>query len=153
QASLPREVRAALAADPDAEVRLNALQTWPDPPEDVVDRALEDADPQVRWLAMRLACHRRPELAAPLLAGGGASVVSTVPLTRAQALGLCRDPSPCTRAAAASNPSLPADLVDVLADDPEHEVRLAVSLRPELTEERRAAIDYHVGPRDRIHPP
>ncbi|HEY8480150.1 MAG TPA: hypothetical protein VIL71_10005 [Spirillospora sp.] len=153
QACLPCAVRAALAADPDAAVRLSALQTWPDPPEDVVDAALEDPDPRLRWLAMRLACHRRPELAAPLLATGRASAASTVPLTREQALELCRDPRPAIRAAAAANPCLPPDLVDVLAGDPEHEVRLAVSLRPELSEEQRAAIDYHVGPQDRLHPP
>ncbi|TDE32867.1 LRV domain-containing protein [Actinomadura sp. 6K520] len=152
-AALPGAVRAALAADPDAKVRMRALLGWPEPPDEVVDAALEDPDPAVRRLAMRLACHRRPEFAAPLLATGQASAVSTVPLDGDQARELCRDPSPATRAAAAANPHLPADLVEVLAADPAHEVRLAVSLRPELTEDRRAAIDYHVGPHDRLHPP
>ena len=152
-ASLPGAVRAALAADPDPKVRLGALQSWPDPPDEVVDAALEDPDPAVRRLAMRLACHRRPEFAAPLLATGHASAVSTVPLDGDQARALCRDPSPAVRAAAAANPHLPPPLVRELAGDPAPEVRLAVSLRPELTEEQRAAIDYEVGPQDRFHPP
>lgn len=152
-ASLPDGVRAALAADPDAKVRLGALLAWPEPPDDVVDAALGDPDPAVRRLAMRLACHRRPELTAPLLATGQTSALSTLPLEEEQARELYRDERPATRAAVAANPHLPPDLVEVLAADPEHEVRLAVSLRPELTEERRAAIDYHVGPEDRIHPP
>lgn len=48
------------------------------------------------------------------------------------------------REALAGNPSLPPDLVARLAVDPEREVRRAVSARPELTEEQRAAIDYTV---------
>ncbi|XRQ14888.1 hypothetical protein ACN3XK_29625 [Actinomadura welshii] len=153
-AALPDGVRAALLADPDAKVRLGALWAWPEPPDEVVDAALEDPDRTVRRLAMRLACHRRPEFAAPLLATGPAhAVASTVPLDAAQARELCADPRTETRAAAAANPHLPPDLVEVLAADPEHEVRLAVSLRPELTEEQRAAIDYRVGPDDRLRPP
>ncbi|MER6570932.1 hypothetical protein ABT288_33325 [Streptomyces sp. NPDC001093] len=49
----------------------------------------------------------------------------------------------------AGNPSLAADLVDRLAVHPGDEVRLAVSLRPELTEARRTAIDFTVAPHAR----
>lgn len=56
------------------------------------------------------------------------------------------------RAQAADNPSLPADLVARLAADPSPGVRLRVSMRQELSEEERAAIDYRVGPEDRIRP-
>jgi hypothetical protein len=42
------------------------------------------------------------------------------------------------------NPHLPPDLVAVLARDEDPYVRDRVSLRPELTEEERAAIDYRV---------
>ncbi|MBO2464093.1 hypothetical protein [Actinomadura violacea] len=150
---LPDGVRAALAADPDPRVRRGALLTWPEPPEEIVDAALEDPDPGVRRTAVSLAAHRRPEVAAPLLAAGDTGAVASVPLDFGQAAALCRDGRDAVRRAVAANPSLPPDLVAALADDPEHEVRLAVSLRPELTEEQRAAIDYRVGPDDRLRPP
>lgn len=50
----------------------------------------------------------------------------------------------------ARNPTFPADLASRLADHDEPAVRLAVSARPELTEEERAAIDWEVGPEDRL---
>ncbi|MFJ9718453.1 hypothetical protein ACIRPQ_21310 [Streptomyces sp. NPDC101213] len=49
----------------------------------------------------------------------------------------------------AAHPCLPAGLVDRLAVDPDDGVRLAVSLRPGLTEARRAAIDFTVDPHAR----
>ncbi|MFJ9917696.1 hypothetical protein ACIRSF_00135 [Streptomyces rubiginosohelvolus] len=49
----------------------------------------------------------------------------------------------------AENPSLPADLVERLAVDYDEAVRLAVSLRPELDETRRMAIDFTAGDLDR----
>jgi hypothetical protein len=58
-----------------------------------------------------------------------------------------------TRARAAADPNLPADLVTVLAADPSPYVRLAVSMRPEFSEVERAAIDYRVAPADRIQTP
>ncbi|WP_239487438.1 hypothetical protein [Streptomyces durocortorensis] len=57
------------------------------------------------------------------------------------------------RAGLTANRGLPDRLVTALASDESPAVRLAVSLRAELTEERRAAIDWHVGPEDRIFPP
>ncbi len=65
---------------------------------------------------------------------------------------LAGDESEHRRATAARDPRLPADLVARLAVDPSDVVRLAVSMRPELTEDQRAAIDYHVGRNDRIPP-
>ncbi|MFF0670548.1 hypothetical protein ACFYVE_20300 [Streptomyces tendae] len=44
-------------------------------------------------------------------------------------------------ASLAENPSLPADLVERLAADPDEAVRLPVSLRPEPDERRRTAND------------
>ncbi|MEU1676772.1 hypothetical protein ABZ752_32750 [Streptomyces roseifaciens] len=42
------------------------------------------------------------------------------------------------------NPSLPADLVERLAADPDEAVRLSVSLRPELDDTRRVSIDFTI---------
>ena len=57
-----------------------------------------------------------------------------------------------TRACAAAEPHLSPETVARLATDPSPQVRLAVSMRPELSEADRAAIDYHVGRDDRINP-
>ncbi|WP_200301467.1 hypothetical protein [Streptomyces adelaidensis] len=50
----------------------------------------------------------------------------------------------------AQNPSLPPDLVERLASDPEHDVRRQVSARPGLTEAQRAAIDHRIDSKDRL---
>ncbi|MER5336822.1 hypothetical protein [Micromonospora sp. NPDC002717] len=63
------------------------------------------------------------------------------PLDRWEAEAKARDDNEWTRAAAAADPSLPTDLVAELAVDPSPAVRLAVSMRPELSEEQRAAIN------------
>jgi hypothetical protein len=73
-------------------------------------------------------------------------------LERQEAEALAGDESAWTRAGAAADPRLPADLVARLASDPSPQVRLAVSMRPELSEAERAAIDYRVDPEDRITP-
>lgn len=50
----------------------------------------------------------------------------------------------------ASNPAAPADVLIPLAGHEDPAVRLAVSARPEPSEEERAAIDWTVGPEDRL---
>ncbi|MFJ7057836.1 hypothetical protein ACIQVA_08785 [Streptomyces microflavus] len=50
----------------------------------------------------------------------------------------------------ALNPTLPADLAAGLADHEDPAVRLAVSARPELSEDERAAIDWRIEPEDRL---
>ena len=73
-------------------------------------------------------------------------------LSRTQAERLAGDADERTRAGAAADPRMPGDLVERLATDPAEAVRLAVSMRPELTEDQRATIDYQVRPTDRIRP-
>ncbi|WP_067502654.1 hypothetical protein [Actinoplanes sp. TFC3] len=75
-----------------------------------------------------------------------------VPLTRAQAEAMVATDNEYSRAQALADPRVPAGIAARFTNDPAHEVRLAVSLRPELTEHQRQAIDYHVGPDDRLRP-
>jgi hypothetical protein len=74
------------------------------------------------------------------------------PLDRAQAEALAGSDNEWERVRAAADYRLPADLVALLATDPSPTVRLEVSMRPELTEQQRAAIDYLVEPQDPIRP-
>ncbi len=135
---------ASLVRYPDPAARRAALRVWDELTADGRATLLDDPDPEVRRSAALCACPRDARLTAALLRD---------PATAPEALrrGLL-DRAHAERYLAegvhlvelAGNPSLPADLVDRLADDPDDEVRLAVSLRPELTEARRAAIDVTV---------
>ncbi|RFU40187.1 LRV domain-containing protein [Actinomadura logoneensis] len=157
---IPPSTRRTLCADQDPGVRAAAVHAWPDPPDDITDRLLADPVPSVRRTAALKVVARRPELVPALLADDelddydkATKVAKTARLDRETALRLARHEDPDFREAVAANPHTPADLVAELARDPEHEVRLAVSMRPELTEEQRAAIDYHVAPKDFVRPP
>ncbi|MGW1321275.1 hypothetical protein ACWD64_01980 [Streptomyces antibioticus] len=146
--SLPAETRAALLADPDDEVRESAL------------RHLRHEDPA--WVESTLPAH-------PSHARTGALLHDA--LSRAVVDQVLTDPAgPDERAMIANNPSLPADVVVLLAGDPDPEVReriarradlgpaerralaedpdprvrLAVSVHPAWSEEERARIDYDV---------
>ncbi|MFB6393573.1 hypothetical protein AAFH96_10700 [Polymorphospora sp. 2-325] len=92
------------------------------------------------------------DLRARLYPAGSSPAPDEPPLDREQAEARACDDNEWTRVAAATDPRLPGDLVARLAVDPSPEVRLAVSMRPELNEQQRAAIDYHVGPDDRVRP-
>ncbi|MEU4620959.1 hypothetical protein AB0G04_13400 [Actinoplanes sp. NPDC023801] len=74
------------------------------------------------------------------------------PVSREEAEEQAASDNEWTRSCAAAEAALSAGTVARLAGDPSPRVRLAVSMRPELTEEQRAAIDYHVGRDDRITP-
>ncbi|GAA3388283.1 LRV domain-containing protein [Cryptosporangium minutisporangium] len=127
----PDDVRAALTRDPEARVRREALEELERPPRDVLAALLDDPDEQVRVVAER----------------------RSQPRDTAKDLREAADPDPWIRARAARDGHLPADVVARLVADPDNRVRVAVSMRPELTEEQRAAIDYHIDPSDRIQPP
>ncbi|WP_432031448.1 hypothetical protein [Streptomyces antibioticus] len=146
--SLPAATRAALLADPDDEVRESAL------------RHLRHEDPA--WVESTLPAH-------PSHARTGALLHDA--LSRTVVDRVLTDPAgPDERAMIAGNPSLPADVVVLLAGDPDPEVReriahradlgpaerralaldpdprvrLAVSVHPAWSEEERARIDYTV---------
>lgn len=161
--SLSAEVRAALLADPDPDVRASA------------ELRLRYEDPQ--WNERELpdrSCHARTHL------------LMHRPLTRAVVDSVLTAPvGKDDRAMIACNPSLPPDVVVLLAADPDPkvrediarrddlapaerralavdpdpEVRLTLSRHPALTESERAGIDYEVpeggsfGPCYQLSPP
>jgi hypothetical protein len=123
---LSDEVRAALLADPDLQIRQAAA----------LHVMHEDAE-RTAWLV--------ETLTDPWQLG---HVLETGLLTRGLAERLMADGSHLTRLAL--NPTFPADLAARLAGHEDPRVRLAVSARPELTEDQRAAIDWTVAPEDRL---
>ncbi|GAA4602876.1 hypothetical protein BJY16_004404 [Actinoplanes octamycinicus] len=150
--------RARLVDDPDAEVR-RALAEGPDMPcepmpAEAYRRLATDPERRVRrmlWLVDSL-----PEVARAVLGGlespFPASPAQPAPppepdvLSPAEVERLVRSEDAGDRwRAARYAPSPPA-----LSADPDPGVRLCLSMRPDLTEEERAAIDYYVGPHDRL---
>ncbi len=72
------------------------------------------------------------------------------PMTAEQARTIAADNSAWKRAGLALEPVLPADVIATLSADPDQMVRTYVSMRPELSEQRRAAIGYQVSTNDRL---
>ncbi|GAB3839195.1 hypothetical protein ACFPIJ_35210 [Dactylosporangium cerinum] len=155
---LPPAQRARLVEDPDEGV-LNALvqrtyaRLWTNDPEPrmpawAFERVIERMPSLTHWVRGNPWVPR--ELRDRLGATEPETEPAAAPLTRADAEALIADEK--TRYRAAEHPDLPADLVARLAVDPDRSVRLAVSMRPELTEEQRAAIDYVVRPNSRLMP-
>ncbi|MFJ6725848.1 PE-PGRS family protein [Streptomyces sp. NPDC091281] len=166
----------ALASDGAARVRAEVCRTaWADlRPED--RRALlDDADGTVREEALFRHHRDRPVSRSVFRAmvgdGDGASpdgaargswtdhggtvpagakeirVLSGLRLERAVAEEAVRHADPARRRALAGNRHLDADLVAVLASDPDAAVRSAVAVRHDLTEEQRALIQVDFDPR------
>ncbi|UYQ60668.1 Mucin-2 [Streptomyces peucetius] len=140
---------ASMATHHSSAARQEAVRAWEILPPGERSALLADPDPGVRRAAAHRECRRDAHVTAELLQD---------PKSAAEAL--CRgllvraDAERCVAegthlAALAENPSLPADLVERLAVDPDEAVRLAVSLRPELDEARRMAIDFTAGDLDR----
>ncbi|MFI8910641.1 Mucin-2 [Streptomyces sp. NPDC053513] len=140
---------ASMAAHHDPEARRCAVRAWEILPPGEQAALLADPDAEVRRAAALRECRRDARVTAELLRDPESAA-------EAQRCGLLvrADAERCVAerthpAALAENPSLPADLVERLAVDPDEAVRLAVSLRPELDETRRMAIDFTAGDFDR----
>ncbi|MFD3613499.1 hypothetical protein ACFWXA_36765 [Streptomyces atroolivaceus] len=152
--TVPPHVLVPLAVHDDPLFRLAACRrVWHELTEDVRVLLLEDVDPAVRTAASLHVMHEDEERTAELveaLAGEWrlGDVVEWGRLGRPLAERLAAKGTWLERLA--RNPTFPADLAMGLACHEDPAVRLAVSSRPELSEEQRAAIDWQVGPEDRL---
>ncbi|MEU9111111.1 PE-PGRS family protein [Streptomyces sp. NPDC048483] len=150
---LPARLLTALATDPDPRVRTSACPpAWPHLDAPAREVLLADPDDSVRTVALLRHHEDRPlrRSAFAMLVrhprGRGEHAAERCRLDRALAEHLALHDDPALRRALAKNPHLDADLVTVLAQDPADDVRLEVSVRPELTEEQRAAIRIDFSP-------
>ncbi|MDX2848775.1 hypothetical protein PV342_09930 [Streptomyces sp. PA03-3a] len=150
--AVPAHLLAGLADHADSPLRKAACRAWDTLTDDAREALLHDEDLDVRRAAALQVCRQDAERTAWLVESLADSwhretVLRHGMLSRELAERLVAEDDP---GAVAANPCLPPDLVRRLADHPDPRVRLAVSARPELTERERAAIDYTVGPEDRL---
>ncbi|PBC87076.1 MULTISPECIES: Mucin-2 [unclassified Streptomyces] len=140
---------ASMATHHSSAARREAVRAWGILPPGERSALLADPDPEVRRAAALWECRRDALVTAELLRDpkSAAEALRRGLLVRADAERCVAERTHL--ADLAENPSLPADLVERLAVDPDGAVRLAVSLRPELDETRRIAIDFTVGDFDR----
>lgn len=170
-----RDLRRALPTHAVAKVRAWGVDGWASLPAGIRAALLEDPDDEVRERARRLARYEDPAWVESALPAHSCharnGVLINHALSRAVVDGvLTRPAGPEEKWMIAGNPSLPADVVVLLAADPDAEVReeiarradlgpaelralaedpdprvrLAVSVHPGWTEEERAGIDYEV---------
>ncbi|MGW7262271.1 hypothetical protein [Streptomyces sp. NPDC054842] len=141
---LPTHHLPSLADDADPQVRAVACGRWEDLAEPLRVRLLADTDDAVRTAALLAdhTCTPMPRdvyaaLPAPRLALEGCRLAPELETE------LVRVGDLEVRRALAANPRLSAQGVAVLAEDPTDDVRSTVALRPDLDEERRAAVRYN----------
>lgn len=140
---------ASMATHHDPAARRGAVRAWEILPPRERSALLADPDPEVRRAAALWECRRDARVTAELLRDpkSAAEALRCGLLVRAEAERCVAERTHLE--ALAENPSLPADLVERLAVDLDEAIRLLVSLRPELDEPRRMAIDFTAGDFDR----
>ncbi|WP_327720120.1 PE-PGRS family protein [Streptomyces sp. NBC_00490] len=148
--TLPPDVSVALAADPDGGVRAVAcLTAWPHLDAAAQEALLADPHGTVRVRA-RLLHHRQHPMPRAVfeiqeiqeVQDIRRQALETCRLERSLAEHLARHGTPDERRSLARNPRLDPDLVALLAEDPDADVRYVVAQRADLTEEQRARIDF-----------
>jgi hypothetical protein len=141
-----------LAADADPRVRAAACARWEDLAAPLRERLLADTDDAVRTAAL-LAHHTGVPMPREVFAAlpEPRRALERCRLTPELEADLVREGDAGTRRALAGNPGLGADGVAVLAQDPQDDIRSAVALRPDLTEEQRAAIRHDFDPTSMSH--
>ncbi|MFF3753136.1 hypothetical protein ACFYYH_22150 [Streptomyces sp. NPDC002018] len=152
--TVPGHVLVRLAGHEDPGFRLTACRrVWHGLTDDRRTALLGDAHPAVRTTASLQVMHENEERTAELVETLAddwrlGDVMEHGLLGRALAERLLDEGRLLARLA--RNPTFPAGLAERLADHEDPAVRLAVSARPGLSEEERAAIDWTVTPDDRL---
>lgn len=145
---LPEERRAALLSDPHPDVRATAAGIQAQDDAEEMERQWRAIPPSHARTHIEVNCRLSPAMVEELLRTRDPDDVwclahnySTPPEVVAS---LAEHPAARIRLKVAARDGLPRELIDLLARDPDPEVRTVVSVRPELTEEERAAVDYVV---------
>lgn len=145
---LPQRHLPGLAADADPRVRTAACARWGDLAAPSRERLLADTDDAVRTAAL-LAHHIDVPMPREVFAAlpeprRALERCRLAPVLEAE---LLRDRDAEVRRTLAANPGLSAHGVAVLAQDPQDSIRSEVALRPDLTEEQRAAVRHDFDPK------
>ena len=147
---LPHQLAAALAADPDPQVRAAACRyAWSHLDADRRSVLVADTSPQVQQVARQLAGFDQPMSCAhfdTLTPTGQHLAAHSQLLGRDLAEHLVHHPDRGRRVTLAENERLDADLVTALAQDSDPHVRARVAVRPDTTEALRTAISAGLGP-------